>query len=178
MATAKMLPMLTERQANFTDFDFIHGGLLYGARKGHYAVNTESKAMLSCLKQEVRSVITQNCLLDGRSALARVFLEGNCRVANLITCEHEVGSQAFEIYALTVAKKYQGQGFGSQVLDAAMVALSSVVVYARCSVASGKMLSMLEKRGFRVNTTDNDFTVLVRHTPQVNDFEKPLYLNV
>lgn len=167
-----------EREANFTDFDFIHSGLLYGARKGHYAVNVDSAAMLNCLKQEIRSAITRNRLLDGRSAFASVFVVNNTRVASLIICEYEAGNQAFEVYALTVAKKYQARGYGSQVLDAAMAKLCRHEVYARCSLASEKMQGMLEKRGFRVNTTGNGFTLLRRSMPDVNDVDKTLYVNV
>ncbi len=167
--------MLIARVADYTDFDFIHGCILYGARKGHYSVNVSSEAILDSLKQEIRSVILRQCLLDECHATAWVYERGKKRVATLILCEPEAENSAYEIYALSVARKFQARGYGSQVLDLLLQQLPHAQLYARCSASSSNMQYMLEKRGFKVNNTVNGFNILVRHSVLMSDLYRPIY---
>ena len=180
------LAVLIERTANYTDFDFIHSCILFGEKKGHYAVDVSSPLMLEHLKLEIRSVIMQQRLLDGRWAVASVFLKNNMRVSTLIMSAQGQISNQLEIYALSVAKKFQGQGIATQILDQLPDNLSwntgrkmsHLPISARCSDASKKMQSMLEKRGFRVNNIDNGFNVLVRSSLDGQDVPDPLYATI
>lgn len=170
--------VLRVRSADYTDFDFIHGCLLYGARKGHYSVNITSEAALNCLKLEIDSVIQKQCLLDGRHAIAWIYELAGKRVATLILCDQEDGYPAYEIYALSVARKFQGRGYGNQALDYLMNQLPQAQLVARCSAQSSKLQHMLEKRGFRVNNTFNGFNILVRETLHLSDLSVPTYVSL
>lgn len=157
--------MLIERNANYTDFDFIYSTLLNGARHGHYAVNVDSEAMLQSLKDEIHSITRQRCLLDGRFATASIFSRQNQRIAVLITSQAMDDPRGFEIYALSVAKKYRDMGYGSAVLDLLMNRLYRADITARCSEQSVKMQRMLEMRGFKPLLNDQGFTLLKRQVP-------------
>ena len=64
-----------------------------------------------------RAVIARGSLLDQRRASASVYSLNSKRIAALITSEAEPGSGCVEIYALSVVKKYQNQGYGSLILN-------------------------------------------------------------
>ncbi len=161
--------MLIERTANYTDFDFFYGTLLNGARHGHYSVDVENPDMLDRLKSEIHSVIRYRMLLDGRSASASVFTRNNTRVALLMTCDSPINPQDFEIYALSVAKKFRKQGFGGMVLDQLLKRLYRADIIARCSPQSSTLQQMLEKRGFVQEGCENGFNLLYRSSPMFDE---------
>jgi ribosomal protein S18 acetylase RimI-like enzyme len=167
--------LLIEHVANQSDLDFLYSSCLYGARKGHYAVNVENPEMLGSLKQELQSVIDQQRLLDGRRALASVFSLNKKRIAMLIISELIPDSDKFEIYALSVMKKYQQRGFGSQILQGLVSRLPQAQIVARCSPASDQMVFMLEKHGFKLDSIDQDYRVLARTVPDASDLVAPFY---
>ena len=109
--------MLEERIANITDFNFICSCILYGARKGHYSIDVENKHVVKCMKEEVRSVISDQHLHDGRNAQATIYLVDNRRKALAIISEASPGDSCFEIYAHSVIKSHQNKGYGAQILE-------------------------------------------------------------
>lgn len=161
--------MLKESVANFTDHDFISGCMLYGARKGHYSFAADSTEAVTGMNQEMRSVVSRQKLLDGRNAQATVYSLAGRRVAVAIICESSPGDSAYELYALSVARKYQGKGYGAQVLDKVLDRLLHFDVCARCLPASNRMIKLLEKRGFVFHSMDDDFRVMVRNRFDASD---------
>jgi len=161
---------LEERLANLTDLDFINGCILYGARKGHYSFNAENPAVIAAMKKEIKSVITMQALLDQRYAQATVFTVNGKRIATLIVSEATPGQTGVEIYAMSVVKKYQNRGVGSQLLDGVLSRFVHSDVYARCSTASEKMVALLESRGFRLYEMDRDHRVLLKEAVESSEF--------
>jgi ribosomal protein S18 acetylase RimI-like enzyme len=151
-----------EHLANITDLDFISSCILYGARKGHYSFDADKPAVVVAMKKEIKSVIMVQALLDQRYAQATVFRLNGERIAALIMSEAAPGHAGLEIYALSVAKKYQNRGYGGLILDAVLSRLVHTDVYARCSLFSEKMNSLLERRDFRIYGMDREFRVLLR----------------
>jgi RimJ/RimL family protein N-acetyltransferase len=167
-----------ERIANITDVDFINSCILYGARKGHYAFNAGNPDVVKSMKKEIQSVISRQTLLDQRYAQATVFMLDGKRIATLILSEALPNSSSLEIYAFSVAKKYQGKGYGSQILESVLNRLLYINVYARCSSASEKMVKLLESRSFRVDSMDDVYRVLLRDAVDRADIAEPLYMRV
>ena len=160
--TAVSSRTLEKRKAGATDIDFICGCILYGARKGHYAFNAEEPLHVSCLRNEIHSIVSSELLLDQRRGTASVYLLDSARIATLITSEAEPGSGCLEIYALSVLKKYQKQGYGSLILDDLVDHNQHTDIYARCSPASDSMVRLLSDRRFRFLGIDGDHRVLRR----------------
>ena len=154
--------MLTRRKANLTDLSFIYGCILYGARKGHYSLNSENPEMISFMKKEIQSVISHNVLLDKREAEALIFTLNNKRVGMLILSDYLVDSRGIEIYALSIAKRYQQQGYGSQALDQLLRHYLYEDLHARCSQESKEMKNLLLRRGFEVIAVENNHSILFR----------------
>ena len=166
--------MLVERVADTTDLDFIYSCLLFGARKGHYSFNAENPAVVKDMKKEIQSVVCDGLLTDNRFAIASIFLIENKRIGTVILCEAAPGESNFEIYALSVAQRYQHQRFGSRILDSVLERLCYVDVYARCSPASRTMQKMLIHRSFKPYMTDNGFNTMVRKVVDRNDLASPM----
>ena len=153
---------LVQSKAHATDLDFICGCILYGARKGHYAFNPENSLHIRCMKNEIHSIIARGLLLDRRHASASIYTLNGKRIAMLITSEAEPGSGCVEIYALSVVKKYQNQGYGSLILDDLINHSPHADIYARCSSASESMYRLLSDRYFTFLGTDGEHRVLRR----------------
>jgi GNAT superfamily N-acetyltransferase len=160
---------LEERLANISDLDFINGCILYGARKGHYAFNAENPAVVAAMKTEIKSVIMAQALLDQRYAQATVFTLNGKRIATLIVSEAAPGQVGVEIYAMSVVKKFQNRGYGSQLLDGMLGRFAHNDVYARCSLVSEKMHALLESRGFRLYAIDRDHRVLLKEAVESSE---------
>lgn len=154
--------MLLARAANVTDFGFINGCILYGARKGHYAFNADNPDMVKAMKNEIQSVISYGRLADQRRAAASIFTEANSRVGMLIMCEANPGSMVYEIYALSVTNKYQHKGYGGRILDHALRQYMYHDVYARCLPVSETMKLLLTGRGFVFHDQDGDFETFLK----------------
>jgi RimJ/RimL family protein N-acetyltransferase len=167
-----------ERIANITDLDFIYSCILYGARKGHYAFNAENPDVVNSMKKEIRSVISQQALLDRRDAQATVYLLDGKLIATLILSQAAPDNDSLEIYAFSVAKKYQGRGFGRQILEAVLDRLLYTDVYARCSSSSEKMVKLLESRSFRLDSVDQGHRVMLRNAVEKVSLAAPLYMSV
>ena len=161
-STAVSSRLLEKRRADATDIDFICGCILFGARKGHYAFNAENPFHVSCLRNEIHSIVSSELLLDQRRATASVYMLDSVRIATLITSEAGAGSRCLEIYALSILKKYQNQGYGSLILDDLINDYPYTDIYARCSPASDGMYKLLSNRGFHFLGTDRDHRVLRR----------------
>ena len=156
--------MLDSRRANISDHNFLCSCILYGARKGHYSFNADNPEMVSMMRREIQSVITCQRLLDCRPAEARVYTQNNTRVGLLIMCDHISSSSAHEIYALSVAKKYQHHGYGSQILDGLLHRYVYENLYARCFSASMAMSKLLMSKGFHVESLESEFKNFVRES--------------
>ena len=162
---------LVKSEAQTTDLDFICGCILYGARKGHYAFNPENPLHLRCMKNEMYSIIARGLLLDQRRATASIYSLNGKRMATLITSEAGPGSSCVEIYALSVVKKYQNQGYGGMILDDLINHYPHTDIYARCSSASDSMYKLLSDRFFTLLGTDGEYRVLRRDgLPAVKGF--------
>jgi GNAT superfamily N-acetyltransferase len=168
--------MLEESVANLTDLNFISGCIQYGARKGHYFFDADNPEAVRWMNLEMRSVVSRQELLDERNAQATVYSIAGRRVAVAIICESSPGDSSYELYALSVAKKYQDKGYGAQILDSLLDRLFHFDVCARCLPASIKMVELLEKRGFVFHSMDDVFKVLVKNTLDVSDIAVPLYM--
>jgi len=158
---------LVESTANITDLNFIYSCMLYGARKGHYSFDAENPEMVGWMKKEIQCVVARQILLDQRHAVASVFKFRNKRIATLIMSEAFLNSNSIEIYALSVEKKYQGQGHGRTILDDVLDRHQHTDIYARCSPASEKMTGLLKNRNFILHSIEGEFNVLVK---SANDF--------
>ena len=167
---------LVKRLANITDLNFIHGCILYGARKGHYSFDADDPALVACMKQEIQAVVTGQRLLDQRRAQASVYTLDNKRIATLIMSEAAGQNSGFEIYAMSVIKKYQHQGYGSQIMDQLLNQYQQANLYARCSPLSEKMNQLLESRGFRLLAMDDDYRILYKAALDTVDRIEPVYL--
>ena len=167
---------ITQRKANLTDLNFISGCMLYGARKGSYSFNPDNPLTVKSMKQEMQSIVHRGILLDQREAIARVFSIDNKRAGLLIICDSSLPGCGLEIYALSVALKYQGKGYASYILDCFLSENPYMAVTARCSSSSEKMYSLLSRRGFEMLGVDSDFRVLQRAVLDRNDRLEPVYL--
>ncbi|MDH5471920.1 MAG: GNAT family N-acetyltransferase [Gammaproteobacteria bacterium] len=165
---------IVKRLANLKDLEFIYSCILYGARKGRYSFNAENPEIVKSMKYEIQSVVGRQLLLDQRYARAFVFIQNNKRIATLIMSAASDNIRGSEIYALSVARKYQNQGYGSRIVDDLLNEYQSSDIYARCSPSSEKMRTLLEKRGFRVHSMDDDYRILLRDAV---DNIGPLYLS-
>jgi len=154
--------MLVERKANITDLGFINGCVLYGARKGNYSVDAENPQIVTLMKKEMQSVVVRNELLDKRHAVASIFTLNSKRIGLLIICDACLELSGKEIYAVSIAKKYQNQGYGSELLDYLLNNYVYQDIYARCSPASQKMTKLLYCKGFRLDFIDDSYSVFIR----------------
>ncbi|MFC1589543.1 GNAT family N-acetyltransferase [Pseudomonadota bacterium] len=167
---------LIQRTANITDLSFIYSCLLYGARKGHYAFNAENPEVVRQMKKEVQSVILNQRLLDRRYALASVYTLQNKRIATSIMSEAFLNDDSLEIHAVSVAKRFQKQGYGSQIIDDLLSKYQHSEIYARCSHASETMNDLLENRGFRLHATEMDYKVLIKDAFISRSLVEPVHL--
>jgi hypothetical protein len=154
--------VLEERPANISDLHFICGCILYGARKGHYSIDADNKAVVKCMRKEMQSVINNQTLMDGRHGQATIFSVDNRRIAVVIISEASAGDSVYEIYAMSVITCYQGKGFGTQILDVVLNRFLYLDICARCLPASYRMSRLLERRGFEYHSIDKGFKVLLR----------------
>ena len=172
---AACLMTLLERNANITDVDFIQGCILFGARKGHYSFDPENPVLVQWMKKEIRSIITNKMLIDGRQASAFVFLIRNRRIATMILSQAAPGSHSLEIYALSVIREFQNKGYGSEIINSLLEHFPDIEICARCTPSSVKMYNLLLRKGFRFDGIDNDFRVLTRQpVNSINSFA-PMY---
>lgn len=154
--------MLEERTANSSDLHFIYGCILHDARKDHYSIDADNKAVVKCMRKEMQSVIDNHELLDGRHAQATIFSVDNRRIAVVIISEASVGDSIYEIYAMSVISSCQSKGLGAQILDVVLNRFLYLDICARCLPASYKMSRLLERRGFEYHSMDKGFKVLLR----------------
>lgn len=168
--------MLEERIANITDLCFISSCILYGARRGSYSIDAEDQAVVKCMKNELRSIITDNKLSDSRHAQATIYSVENKRIAFVIISEASPGESCYEIYALSVKNSYQDKGYGSQILDSVLSRFLYLDICARCLPASDKMIHILIRRGFKFHSKHKDCMVLLRTAIDDNRFAEPAYM--
>ena len=168
--------MLVERKANITDLGFISGCILYGARKGHYSFNADNPEIVTLMKKEMQAVVARNELLDKRHAVASIFTLNNKRIGLLILSDACLDGRGMEIYAMSIAKKHQNQGYGRQLLDNLLNCYVYEDIYARCSPTSQKMTQLLFNRGFRLDLMDEDYRVLIREGMDRGDIGKSIYM--
>jgi len=109
--------MLKKRIAYITDLNFISRCVLYGARDTLYSINVDNSYILRRMRKEIRSVISNEKLLDKRHAIAIVYSVDNRRVAFSIVNEASHGDRCYEIYAMSIVKAQQNKGYGGQILD-------------------------------------------------------------
>ena len=169
--------MLEERFANISDLHFINGCILYGARKGHYSIDPENANIVRFMKKEIKFVINDQRLLDGRRAQAAVYSVDSKRVAMSIISEATIGSNCYELYAMSVVKSHQGKGYGAQILDSILNRFVYQDVCARCLPASVKMKRLLVERGFKFNSMDKDCVVMLKEAEDYCDMPEPAYIN-
>ncbi len=169
--------MLEQRIADITDIHFINSCILYGARKGHYLIDVDNQVVVECMKKEIKSVINNQKLLDNRHAQATVYSADNKRVAMVIISEATPGSSCYEIYAISVIKGHQGKGYGSQILDSILNRFLYLDVYARCLPASVRMEQLLVQRGFKFDSMDKGFKVMLKAAADYCNIAEPLYMN-
>lgn len=168
--------MLVETIATLADLNFIYGCVLYGARKGCYAFSAENPEIVKSMKQEMQSVIVKQTLLDNRRALASVYSMDNKRIGLSILSDSISENRGIEIYAMSVARKYQNRGYGSQILDDLLNRYVYDDLYARCSPASQQMAKLLSLRGFELDSMDDDYRVLYRPAVDRGDIVEPMYI--
>jgi GNAT superfamily N-acetyltransferase len=169
--------MIVERIANITDLSFINSCILYRARIGHYSFNAENPEMVAAMKREARSVLTNGLLLDQRRATASIFTMENVRVGMLIMCEVAPNAMGYEIYALSVAKKLQCKGYGSQILDHVVKHFLYDDVFARCLPVSETMKKLLTSRGFVFHADDGEYEIYSKDGFNCCDIAEPLALS-
>ena len=170
--------MIEERIANITDLHFISSCILYGAKKGHYSIDAENKVIAKCMKDEIRSIITDNKLSDSRHAQATIYSVENKRIAFAVTSEASPGDSCYEIYALSVKNSYQSNGYGSQILDSVLNRFLYLDICARCLPASDRMIRLLVQRGFEFHSKDKDCVILHRTAMDDNSFSEPAYIRI
>lgn len=151
---------LAEKTATSSDLSFMYSCMLYGAKKGHYSFNPENPKIVKWMRQEMQSVVIENRLIDKRRASAFVYRLSNKRVALLILCEAAINADSYELYALSVSKKYQGLGYGGQIIDGLLEQFPNIDIYARCSPASEKMANLLLRRNFIFYSFDGPYKIL------------------
>lgn len=166
--------MLVERMANMADNSFMNSCILYGARKGHYAFDAENTEVVRAMKMEMQSVISNGLLADNRHATASVYTLQNSRVGVSIICEALPGSMAVEIYALSVANRFQRSGFGGQMLDHVLRNYLYHDVIARCLPLSETMKQLLIRRGFVLHRAEGDFETYIKHGFDCCDAVQPM----
>ncbi|MCW8935607.1 MAG: GNAT family N-acetyltransferase [Gammaproteobacteria bacterium] len=164
--------MLVERKANITDLGFINGCVLYGARKGHYSFDAENQKIVTLMKQEIQSVVLRNELLDKRRAFASIFTLNNKRIGLLILSEDCLNGDGIELYAMSILKKHQNKGYASQLLNNMLNYYVHENIYARCSLNSEKMAQLLYRRGFRLDSIDGEYNVLIRDAIADHDLNR------
>lgn len=156
--------MLTSRTGNFKDSNFIMGCLLEGARHGSFAIELESPDSVQCLKSEINMILTRNLTAQGIPAQTLVYYEGDKRVGFAIVTDLEEGRLALELYAIAVAARYRGKGYGSQILNDVLLRFDYSSFFARCSPISATMQQMLERRSFiTIDTNELGYSIMVRH---------------
>ena len=169
--------MLIQRVANIRDIGFINSTIIYGARKGHYAIDVDNAAMIRAMKMEIQSIINCGLLSDGRRASASVHTLGDVRIGITILCETEPGEDGYEIYAMSVSKQYQNQGYGGRILDVVLANLNVADVYARCLPESRVMKGLLESRGFGLLAVDGNYEVYTNRIFSRSDSSESLVLS-
>ncbi|MDH5765339.1 MAG: GNAT family N-acetyltransferase [Gammaproteobacteria bacterium] len=168
--------LLVQRLANITDLDFIYSCILYGSRKGHFSFDVGNSFMVNCMKREMQSVVHDQQLLDQRQAQASIFFTQGKRIATLIMSEVAGEQSAYEIYAIVVARKFQHQGYGGQIIDEVLSHYPQSDIYARCAPGSDQIVRLLDRRGFRLSSIDDDYRVFIRESAHYSDITEPMYL--
>ncbi len=168
--------MIEERIANLTDLDFISSCILYGARKGHYSIDGENQALVKCMKNELRSIITDQKLADTRYAQATIYSVEGKRIAIVIISEASPGDSCYEIYAMSVIGSHQNKGYGSQILDSVLNRFLYLDICARCLPASDRMIQILVQRGFKFHSKDKDCMVMLRTAIDDYSLAEPVYM--
>jgi len=167
---------LEKHTANISDLAFIYRCILSGARKGHYSFNAENAAVVKQMKKEIQSVIGRQLLLDNRRAQASIYTLDGKRIAVLIMSDASLNHDGVELYAISVIKQYQNCGYGNLILDEMLNRHLNFDIYARCTQASEKMKHLLQKRNFRLLSTDNEHEVLLRDTTNDYIYSEQIYL--
>jgi GNAT superfamily N-acetyltransferase len=168
--------VIEERIANLTDLDFISSCILYGARKGHYSIDGENQANLKCMKNELRSIITDQELADTRYAQATIYSVEGKRIAFVIISEASPGDSCYEIYAMSLKSSHQNKGYGSQILDSVLNRFIYLDICARCLPASDRMIQILVQRGFKFNSKDKDCMVMLRTAIDDYSLAEPVFM--
>jgi ribosomal protein S18 acetylase RimI-like enzyme len=154
--------MLTARAGNIKDSDFIVSCLLSGARKGLFAIDTDRPECVNSMRAEIRLSLTHHRVASGAPAQTLVYSEQNRRAGFAIVVGNPMDSLELELYAIAVAQKYQGVGFGAWILDEILTNFDYVRFYARCSDRSVTMQRMLERRTFRqIDTNELGYSIMV-----------------
>jgi hypothetical protein len=169
--------MLEEYIADISDLHFICSCILYGARKGHYSIDTDNKAIVKCMREEMQSVINNKTLLDGRYAQATIFSVDKKRIAVVIISEASPGDSCYELYAMSVIHSDQNKGYGARILDLVLNRFLYLDICARCLPASYRMSRLLERRGFQYHTMDKGFKVLLRTAMDNYPLNEPVFIN-
>lgn len=156
--------MLTSRTGNFKDSNFILGCLLEGARHGSFAVDLESPDCVQSLKSEINMILTRKLTAQGIPAQTLVYCEDDKPVGFAIVTDLEEGRLALELYAIAVAARYRGKGYGSQILNDLLMCFDYSSFFARCSPRSATIQQMLERRSFiHIDTNELGYSIMVRH---------------
>jgi len=103
------------------------------------------------MNKEIQAVAVRNELFDKRHALASIFTLINKCIGVLILSDACLDGRGIEIYAMSIVKKYQNQGYGSQLLGHLLNYAVYEDIYARCSPTSHKMRQLLFSRGFKLD---------------------------
>jgi ribosomal protein S18 acetylase RimI-like enzyme len=155
--------MLTPRAGNIKDSEFISACLLSSARKGLFAVDVDKAECVKSMNREVRMILNRNRAAAENPAQTLIYREQGERVGFAIVVSRSKDNLELELYAIAIANKHQGKGFGTWMLDDVLKNFEHLRFYARCSGNSVTMRRMLERRAFRqVDTNELGYSIMVR----------------
>jgi len=156
---------ITHRPGNTSDLGFICSCLLSDARKGHFSIDVNDRQAVHHVRQEIAAMLGH----DSAHAVY-TFLIGEKRVGFAILSSLPARPRCRELYALSVAVKFRGRGYGHQLLLILLQKLQQHIVYARCAPSSVAMQQMLLGHNFQcIQETEKGIRIFRRDNLAATD---------
>ena len=148
--------------ADKTDIDWLITTYLEAGRHGHFDYDFEDREVLRMIRLNLRSIILQRKMKDfGRITRTLIFEHEGVRVGACIMAQVSGETAQVELHIMLVDPIQRSRGYGNMMLDEVIRRWRDECdIFVRCYPVSGRMIGMLERRGFEPVDTFDDSSVL------------------
>ena len=156
--------------ADKTDIDWLIATYLDAASGGHFDYDISDREILRMVRVNLRSIVLQKKMKDfGRMTRALIFERDGVRIGTCIMAQIHGQPSQVELHILLVDPRYRNMGYGKAMLGEVISRWHyECDIYVRCFPVSGRMIGMLDRRGFMPVASFEDRSTLYmlpRSTP-------------